>query len=189
MKQLLTRSIGAILTLMLGACVMSTVPITAEKSQPADERLAGTWGTMFDSPDGDTEDFFTISVLPNGRLLVVAEPEGDNPMAQPERMEAITANIGGRWYGSVRSLEKPELPNRFVVFRYELETPERLQLFLAPHDALEEAVRLKQIDGKRVPDRHVDMFELDDTAGKLREFVRAHGARVFSHKGPVLNRK
>ncbi len=179
-----SRLLAAFLATALGlsACTLSPVPITAAEPQPADPRLIGTWRVTIDE---DVE-IHRISALPNGRLRVKAASEP--PQDSDEEFEVITAEIGGALYGSATS-QDPEIKRpRFILFRYEHERPDRVQLFAAPMDALEEAVRLRRIEGSRVRDRHMESFELSSGAEELRGFVTQHGARVFSSKGPILER-
>jgi hypothetical protein len=174
-----------LLVLALSGCAISHVPITAATPQPADQRMTGTWRAIIDDEEEDAE-LHVITALPNGRLQVTTE--SSHSMATQERFEVITADIGGRLYGSA-TLQDPEgQPPRYVLFAYEHESPDRVQIYIALLEQLEEAARLKRIAGKRVPDRHFDSFELKSDARELRAFVKAHGARIFSWKGPVLER-
>jgi hypothetical protein len=190
MNLLATTVVCLLLMLGLSACTASPVPITAARPQPADPRLLGTWrATLNEGEPGDEvedEGIHIVSALPNGRLLVTEKPR--HPDSAPEEFEVITADIAGGLYGSATAHDHEGKPPRYLVFRYEHESPDRVQLYIALLETLEEAVRLKRITGKRVPDRHLDFFELESGAEDLRAFVRKHGKQVFSWKGPVLER-
>jgi hypothetical protein len=180
--------IGLLLTcLTLAACTTSRAPITAAGAPEPDTGLLGQWRVTV-SADDLNPDLLTISRQPDGKLRVDSISEDAADHLAPERLELITARIEGLLYGSVTSLDEELDPPAWMICRYEHVSPDRIQLYIAPLDLLDEAVSRKLITGRKILGRHFDLFELAATAEELRSFVAAHGARVFSLPGPVLER-
>ena len=170
--------------LQLTACALSPVPITAEKPQAPDERLAGEWRSAI---GGQEATLFSIALAADGQLLGEVRDEG-KPESQPERLQIITAQIAGKNYLSVIFVSEEKIPPQYLLLRYEPVSPQEVQIYIADYDLLADAVSRKQLAGELVKDRHMDSFQLAADASQLREFIAAHGTRVFHHKGPVLER-
>jgi hypothetical protein len=178
------RVLIAVACLELAACTMSEVPITALPAQPADSRLLGEWRVM--SFEGQEDDRLSVRLLPNGNLLVEDIPDDGSDPA--ERMEVITAHIDGEHYASVRAQDHGEEPPSFMLLRYEHQSRDRVQLYLARIDRLEKAVLREWITGSKRPGSHFDSFLIEAAPDALRKFIAARGRGVFSAKGPVLQR-
>jgi hypothetical protein len=180
------RPLIALACLQLAACTASEVPITPTRPQAADIRLLGNWRVVSVDEHGEDEDRLTVQRLPNGHLLVQDIPEqGSDPA---ERMEVITARIGGEHYASIIATDGEQDPRSFVLLRYEHESRNRIQVYLALPDNLAEAARRNWIRGRKESNRHLDTFFIQANSAQLREFIAAHGRSVFSEKGPLLER-
>ena len=170
--------------LQLAACAMSPVPITAASPQAPDNRLTGEWRSEI---GGQEATLFSIALAADGQLLGEVRDEG-RPESQPERLQIVTAQIAGKDYLSVAFLSDEKFPPQYLLLRYEPISPQEIQIYIADYDLLADAVSRKQLQGTLVKDRHMDSFQLSADASQLREFIAAHGTRVFHHKGPVLGR-
>jgi hypothetical protein len=174
--------------LALTACTVSHEPITATGVTEPDDALLGRWRSTV-SEDDLSPDVLTISRLPDGHLLVESISGVSGKDSRPEQIELITASIGDERYCSVTSRDEAMDPPKWMLCRYELESPDRVQIYVASLDLLSEAVDRKLLSGRLHADnRHFDTFEVDSSAEELRAFVTAQGARVFNLKGPLLER-
>jgi len=170
--------------LPLAACTLSPVPITAEKPQAPDERFTGEWRSEI---GGQEASLFSITLSADGQLLGEVRDEGKSE-SQPERLQLVTAQIAGNNYLSVTFVSEEKIPPQYLLLRYVPVSNQEIQIYIADYDLLAEAVSRKQLTGALVKDRHMDSFQLSGDASQLRQFVAAHGTRVFHHKGPVLER-
>ena len=174
--------------LALAACTVSHEPIIAAGATGPDEALIGRWRSTV-SEDDLSPDVLVISRLANGRLLIESISENAGDHVRPERLELVTASIGDERYCSVTSREEEMDPPMWMLCRYEPESPDRVQIYVASLDLLSEAVDRKLLSGRKHADnRHFDTFEVDSPAEELRDFMTGHGERVFNLKGPLLER-
>jgi hypothetical protein len=170
--------------LPLAACTLSPVPITAAKPQTPDERFTGEWRSEI---AGQEASLFSITRAADGQLLGEVRDEGKSP-SRPERLKLVTAEIAGNNYLSVTFVMEEKVPPQYLLLRYEPVSRQEIQIYIADPDLLADAVSRQQLSGGLVKDRHMDYFHLSSDASQLRDFIAAHGARVFHAKGPVLER-
>jgi hypothetical protein len=171
----------------LAGCASSEVPITSATPQKPDARLIGMWrADAFNDAEGEVE-LFKVSRLSDGRLVLEDGARKGPPEAE-EMLAVITAEISGSHFASIGALDAKEPRTHYFLVRYEVVSKDRLQLYIATMERLEQAVRNGWIDGKRQPDRHLETFPLKADAKGLREFIVRHGREVFSEPGIVLER-
>lgn len=184
------RWLAAVLCMSLAGCGSVEVPLTAPGRQAPDEGLLGTWRMLLTDDMGEPAEeddiLLSISRVPGGNLALQDGTPG-SPASADDTAELITAEIRGAHYASV-GVRGDGGPAIYTVVRYEYVNADRVQLYLASVDRLEDAVRRGWIKGERRPDRHFETMALDANATQLRSFITAHGRKVYVEGGPVLER-
>lgn len=185
--RMIARLVTMLAIIGLAGCASSEVPITSATPQKPDAQLIGMWrADAFDDADGEVE-LFKISRLADGRLVLEDGARKGPPEAE-EMLAVITAEIGGSRYASIGALDAKEPRTHYFLVRYEVVSKDRLQLYIATFEKLEQAARDGWIEGKRQPDRHMETFSLKADTRGLREFIFRHGREVFAEPGIVLER-
>lgn len=184
---LIARWAVSLAVVYLAGCASSEVPITAAAPQEPDARLIGTWRADAFNDAEDEIELFKISRLPDGKLALEDGARKGPPEAE-EMLDVITAEISGLHYASIGALDATDQWSHYLLVRYEVLSKDRIQLYIATMERLEDSVRSGWIKGKRMPDRHFETFSLMADAGRLRQFIVKHGREVFAETGPVLER-
>ena len=170
MPSVINRGVLAVLFLACGACARFENPLVAEEGPQFDEGLAGHW--YAESPDGRFE-MLIERKGDEGRILATEIETGKEPTT--DELNLITARIGQQTFASVASVDEN---SNWVLFRYELATPDRLILYQDEDRVWSDAMRDKLIPGSDQTGK-VRNSTVTASSEELRAFVLGYGSVIF----------
>jgi hypothetical protein len=170
MPSVIKRGILAVLFLVCGACARFENPLVAEEGPQFDEGLTGHW--YAESPDGRFE-MLIERKGDAGRVLATEFETGKEPST--DELSLITARIGQQTFASVAGVDEN---SNWVLFRYELATPDRLILYQDEDRVWSDAMRDKLIPGSDQTGR-IRNSTVTASSEELRAFVLGYGSVIF----------
>ncbi len=170
MPSVIKHGILAVLFLMCGACARFENPLVAEEGPQFDEALTGHW--YAESDDGKFE-MVIRRHGGEGRVLATEIETGKEPSTDELRL--ITARIGQQTFASVAGVDAN---SNWVLFRYELATPDRLILYQDEDRVWSDAMRDKLIPGSDQPGK-ASNSTVTASSEELRVFVLGYGSVIF----------
>jgi len=164
------RAVLAVLFLLCSACARFENPLVAEEGPQFDEGLTGHW--YAENADGR----FEMLIERNGdegRVLATEIETGKEPSTDELRL--ITARIGQQTFASVSGVDGD---SNWVLFRFELATPDRLILYQDEDRVWSDAMRDKLIPGSDQTDK-IRNSTVPASSQELRAFVLGYGSVIF----------
>jgi len=168
------RVVLLVTALLLGGCTRFEHPVISESAPALDEALIGHWR-------GDNGEYrVELEVARNGaegkvRLTLV---EGRK---QPEtgELRLITGRTDARTFGQV--LKVDDLVPYWRVFRYQLDTPDRVTLYLDNLKFWTEAVKNRELAGN-MERAELGSAHISASTEEVSAFVQKYGAVIFDEE-------
>jgi len=160
-----------LLFLLCGACARFENPIVAKDGPALDEALIGRWSV--ESPEGK----FEMEIVRNGdegRVVTFGTKEGEAP--ETDEFRLITARLERHTFASVSDV----IPgHNWTLFRYELVTPDRLEIYQDNNKFWSDAVKDKLIPGDDNDGGRVMNSRVTASSEELRAFILGYGSVIF----------
>jgi len=161
----------ALLFLLCGACARFENPIVAESGPALDQALIGRW--FSENADGK----FEMEIVRNGnegRVVATSTKKGEAP--ESEELRLLTARLERQTFASVTDIG-PD--HNWMLFRYELVTPDRLVVYQDNDRFWSDAVRDKLITGDDNANGRVRNSRVTASSEELRVFILGYGSVIF----------
>lgn len=171
----------AALLLACSACARFENPIVAEEGPRFDDRLAGLWHA--EGKDG-TVDMEIRRAGEEGLVVMSTTEAGQEPKSEDFRL--VTARLERQTFASVTDPAKKEA--NWVLFRYDVVSPDLLILYVDKGAAWDDAVKNKLLPGK-ADESGTEGSKVTASSQQLREFVLGYGSVVFDDQPAVEFRR
>ena len=166
-----------LLCLLCAACTNFENPIIGEKGPALDDSLVGRWSAEKDR--GRLEVVITRNGI-EGKVENTSTERGKEP--ETETLRLITARIERHDFGSLGIRDEQGKDWRF--FRYELQAPGRLTIYLDDEDFWSRAIKDKQVSST-TECATVCKTVVTASSEELRALVQGYGPVIFSEE-PVI---
>jgi hypothetical protein len=189
----------------VNGCVVSRHPLSDEKTSIAEPRLIGAWQDA-DEAKSKEEDASTKAPSPSERLdakpgsdvALVYKPSKQSADDKEQEITVFATKLGERRYLSFGGRDEKKDHDEWFVFQYEWKGDDSFRMRPMDVKVVGEDVRGGRIKGrieerqkrsntKGSEDTHPSV-ELQATMEELREYVEAHGDRLFEEKWLTVRR-
>jgi len=161
----------ALLCLLCAACARFENPIVEENGPRFDDALAGRW--LFETEEGRFE-MDIRRADGEGLVVMTSTTRGEPPQVDQARL--VTARLERQTFLSVAGVTAD---THWLLFRYELATPDRLVIYQDNDEFWDDAVKNKLVASKSGGDPKIRNSTITASADELRAFVLGYGGVIF----------
>lgn len=172
MPTVMKNALLAALVLTCSACARFENPVVAEEGPRFDDRLAGRWQMENDEGKFDME---IRRDGDEGYIVATGTKEGEEP--ETDEMRLVTARLERQTFASIADLEEGA---NWILFRYELPSPDLLVLYLDNEHAWDDAVKNRLLPGKADESGRERSSTVTASSEQLRDFVLGYGSVIFN---------